>query len=386
MNGSMSRYRLLALTAATASCLLGASYGSAAKELSYAVGFPPRSMVDQAAQAYAERVKEETKGEITVKVYPLSLTNLAETGPGLRDGLSDIGYVLTPYYAAGYAHSNFINELNMSGVLGEPSGTESLAFTGAVIEYIMLKCPTCLDEFAAQNQVYMGGGGSPPYILLCNKPVTSADELSGKRIRSGAGSFQRFAEHFKAVGVQMAANEVFEGLSQGVIDCAMLSAPDLQNLVLEEVVTDISLVIPGGIYTSAQVNVNTAVWQELTTEQRAAFLRSSALASAHMTWLYHDGAAKVLDAAKARGTNLHEPTPEMIEAVRQFVRSDHESIATQYQAKYGVADASKMAAEFAPVLERWNGLVGDVKSIEDLEKLYWTEIYSKVDPATYGAN
>jgi len=386
MNGLMRSHRLLAVTAASVFCFFGASHATEAKELSYAIGFAPGSMVDQAAQAYAERIADATNGDITIQVYPLSLMNLIETGPGLRDNLADIGYVLSPYYAAEYVHSNLINELNMSGVLREASGAESLAFTGAVIEYVMTKCPTCLAEFEAQSQIYMGGGASTPYMLLCNKPVTSETELNGKRIRSGAGSFQRFAEHFNAVGVQLAANEVFEGLSQGVIDCAMLSAPDLQNLVLEELVSDITLGIPGGIYTSAQVNVNTSVWQDLTDDQRAAFLQASAFASAHMSWTYHESAAKVLEAAEARGTNIHEPSSATIEAMQAFVRADHEKIAAQYQETYGVANAKEMAAEFMPVLDRWHDLVADVESMTDLEEVYWNEIYSKIDPSTYGMN
>lgn len=376
--------RAVAMAAGAAALLSAWSGAAEARELTYAIGFPPGSMVDKAANAYADYVAEATGSEITVKVFPLSLMNLIETSPGLRDGLTDIGYVLAPYYAAEYAHANFINELNMAGVLREGGGRHSLALTGAVIDYVMTKCPTCREEFEAQNQVFMGGGASADYLLQCTRPVVTLEDIKGRRIRAGAGSFQRFADAMGAVGVQMAANEIFEGLSQGVIDCAMLSAPDMENLVLGEVVTDITLGVPGGIYTSAMANVNLDVWRGLTDEERAVLLRASAVASADMSWTYFESAGKVLKAAGERGIALHEPSDELKQADREFVRSDQKSIAAKYSSDYGVADAPKMAEEFLPLLEKWYGLVEQVSSGDELTELYWNEIYSKVDPATYG--
>ncbi|MFW5824057.1 MAG: hypothetical protein ACOCVV_03725, partial [Marinobacter sp.] len=64
-----------------------------ARNLSYAIGYPPGSDSAKAAQSYADRVADFSDGELNVKVYPLSLLNFAETSAGVRDGMADIGYL-----------------------------------------------------------------------------------------------------------------------------------------------------------------------------------------------------------------------------------------------------------------------------------------------------
>lgn len=65
-------------------------------------------------------------GELTVKVYPLSLLNFAETSASVRDGIADIAYPLAPYFPSEYPHFNMIAGasvmLNLMG--GEVRGRE----------------------------------------------------------------------------------------------------------------------------------------------------------------------------------------------------------------------------------------------------------------------
>ena len=75
--------------------LIGVS-AAQARELRYAMGFPPGPDLGVAGKKYAERVEELTDGELSVKVYALSLLNFVETPLGVSDGMADIGYVLTP--------------------------------------------------------------------------------------------------------------------------------------------------------------------------------------------------------------------------------------------------------------------------------------------------
>lgn len=376
--------RKTAILAGVTAAILTTSAAQAV-ELNYAFGFAPGADVSVAAEEYAAAVEERSGGDVTVRLFPMSLLNLLETGPGLRDGLADIGYVLAPYYAAEYAHYSLVAELNMTLNLSEPTGKESLAYAGAITEYAFTKCPECLEEFERQNQVYMGGATSSLYILLCNKPVANITDLNGKRIRAGSPSFSRFAEHFKAVGIQMSANEVYEGLSQGVIDCAMLSAPELTNYSLLDVVTDVTLGVPGGVYAGAAVgNINLDAWRGLTDDQRAALVWGASLLSADITWNYYSSDARALAAAREKGINIMDADPTLVEELRKFVAADQEVIADIYTKNYNVTRAEEILAEFRPVLERWNGLVQDVETKEQLRDLFWEEIFSKVDPSTHG--
>lgn len=356
-----------------------------AERLNYAFGFSITSAVGTAAEDYAAAVAEHSGGTVTIRNFPMSLLSLLETGPGLRDGLADVGYVLAPYYAAEYPHYSLIHELSLSVNLRELTGKESLAYAGAITQYTFESCPECHADFAAQNQVYLSGATSSMYANLCTTPVREASDMRGLRIRAGSPSFARFSENFGAIGIQMAANEVFEALSQGVLDCAMLSAPELSNLSLNEVVTDITIGVPGGLYAGAAVgNANLQRWQGLDDQQREAMLWGAHLLSADISWNYYALDAENIDDARERGINVHHASEAFSEEIRDYVRSDLESVAQTFTETYGVTRAEEIVAEFLPLLEHWYTLVEDVESREDLRTLFWNEIYANVDPSTHG--
>lgn len=149
-----------------------------------------------------------------------------------------------------------------------------MAFTGAMLEYTFNHCPGCMEEFKTQNQVYTGGGVTPLYNMLCKDvSIETIEDLKGKRLRAGGAGFVRFAEHFGAQGVRLPVNEVYEALDQGILDCAMLSAPELTNYNLHEVVTDITLDVPGGAFAGvASANINADRWKAMSTADREALL------------------------------------------------------------------------------------------------------------------
>ncbi|AUH63344.1 C4-dicarboxylate TRAP transporter substrate-binding protein [Paracoccus zhejiangensis] len=356
-----------------------------AETLNYAYGYPESSAVGLAAVRFADEVSQKTGGELTVQPFSMSLLSLSETGPGLRDGMADIGYVLTPYYSAEYATSLFLHELNPLVNLGPQDGTAPLAYTGAILEYTLTKCPECLSEFAAQNQVYTGGGVTTLYGLQCTQPVASIADLKGKRVRTAGAGFVRFAEHFGAVGVPLPVNEVYEALSQGVLDCAMLSAPELTNYNLTDVVTDITPNIPGGLFAGvASTNVNRDVWQRLTVEEREAVLWGASQMTAGITWNFVTQEAEAMAAAEAKGISIHQPDEASQASVREFVEADLQTAAAIFRDTYGVARVDEIAADFPQMLEKWRGLVSGVDSHDALQKLLWDQVYSKIDPATYG--
>lgn len=67
-----------------------------ADTLRFAVGFPSGAPVE-AAQKYAEAVKEYTQNKHKVRIFELSLLNHSEMNEGINKGLADVGYLLTAY-------------------------------------------------------------------------------------------------------------------------------------------------------------------------------------------------------------------------------------------------------------------------------------------------
>lgn len=356
------------------------------RELRYAMGHPPGSFVVDAGEAYADAVEEYSDGELSVKVYPMSLLNMAETSAGLRDGIADIGFVLTPYFPSEYPHTNLLSESSMLLRLygDRVEGKEGLAYIGAMSEFIFNHCPECNEEFAEQNQVYTGHTGGSSYGLVCRTPVRSLDDLEGKRMRVGAGNWSRWVEEVGGSGITMSANEMNEALSQGVVDCIVLAAPEIHNFGLTENVTDITMAVPGGIFTTAGTNVNADIWQSLTEGQRRAMLHAATVEAAQIPFVYHQKEEEVLDGLRERDVNFHEADEELVEVTQAFIKEDMDTIADQYAEKYGVERSGEMLAEFRPILDRWVDLVQDIDSVDALADLYWEEVFSKVDVSSHG--
>ncbi|MCC5858069.1 MAG: C4-dicarboxylate TRAP transporter substrate-binding protein [Ectothiorhodospiraceae bacterium] len=376
----------LGLSAALAS---GVAFSSTAdaQQFRFALGFPSASDATIGANLYAEKVEEYSDGELSVRVFPLSLLNFAETSSGVRDGIADIGYMLTPYFPQEFPHTNLLAEASMMLTLMEDVewGTESYAYTGALLEYVMKHCPECHEEFARQNQVFTGTAHSPPYILQCTSPIRTLEEVRGKRIRVGGAQWSRWAEGVGASPVSISVNEAFEALTQGVVDCIAISAPELINFGLVDAVTDITMGVPGGLFAGVgTTNFNRDTWQGLSDEHRGILLRAAADISGIVTYRYAQSQYEGIDQAKAKGATIHEAADSLTEATREFTRKDLDSMAEHYRQRHGVQRGEEMISAMRELLEKWKGLVDNIESGEQLAQLYWDEVLSKVDPALHG--
>ena len=382
--------RLTIFRAAIAATVLSMVAGTAmvtdasAKTLKSAVGLATSSAQFYAHQRFADYVKEHS--DLKIKVFSMSLLNLKETPPGVRDGIADMGFVLPPYYPAEYAENNLASNLSMLSTTGRQVESPGAAMAGATSEYTYFHCPECLAEYKKQNQIYLGTGASPTYINLCTTPLRSLEDLKGKKYRSGAANFGRWAEHFGGIKVSIPGNDIYEAMDQGVIDCAMLSATELTNLSLFDLTKFVVRRIPGGVFSGvATINVNRDSWQDLTTAERKVFLQGAARINADLTWKYYSDAKKNIDASPAKGIEVIEPGPEIMKASGEFVKGDVKIIAAQFTKDYGLKNVDPKIAKITELIEKWKGLTADIADDpEALTKLYWDEIFSKIDPATFG--
>ncbi|MCE8009555.1 C4-dicarboxylate TRAP transporter substrate-binding protein [Aestuariivita sp.] len=356
-----------------------------ARELTFAIGHPPGSYLIAGGERFADVLSQETDGALGARVFPMSLLSMAETSAGLREGLADIGAVMSTYFTAEYPHTNMILDASMLlNTMGdEARGVAGLAYAGAMAEFILTKCPECNAEFAAQNQVYTGAAGTPGYALNCTRKVSTMDELDGARLRIGGANWARWSQAIGATPVTMSGNEMLEALSQGVLDCILLSVPDVQNFGMGESVTHITIGAPGGVYVASLSNMNRDTWQSLGADERRAVMRASAEASAVSTWAYQVGEDEVLENIRAAGVEIHEPDTAVLERTAAFVEDDLATLRDTYQDQ-GVARAQEMLAEFRPLLRKWVDLTQEIYSAEALADLYWSELYSKVDVTTHG--
>lgn len=380
-----AKFKTLVVSVLTAGALLAGV--AEARNLRYAVGYPPGTIGAEAGAVYADALKEFSGGDLTARVYPLSLLNFREATEGIRQGIADGAWVVLPYFPKEFPHANMIAELSMMLELSDSNSEKGgLAFAGAMSEYIFLKCPECVNEFAQHGHVFAGSSASSPYNLICTKPVTSVADVKGTRIRDGGPQYSRWMRAFGAHGVAMSANDVFSALSQGVVDCTATPVSDLNNFRLMDVATHVTVGAPGGVAAGiAANNTNIGTWRSLSADQRRALLRASAVLSAEIAWRFLDEAKVAVEQArKNKRISVLEPEPELVEATRDFIRGDLGGITSSYSERYGVKRGDEIVAEFTPLLEKWIKLVEPVNSSKELAELYWQEAYSKVDVEKYG--
>jgi TRAP-type C4-dicarboxylate transport system substrate-binding protein len=370
-------------SAAVAAAFMAAGTAHA-KELKYAFGFPTSFATFPAIVRYAEQLKKDAG--IDVKVFPESLLKPSEVMAGLRDGLADIAWDAMPYNPTEFSEGALIADLSMLITAGAVPDVPGAAMTGAVLEYVMLNCPDCLAQFKKQNVVFLGGSGTTPYYLICNKPILTLADIKGRRIRTAAGNFERWARAVGATGVPMPGNETYDALGQGVLDC---SSNDLSQLIgqrLVDVGKKVTLGVPGGVYGgSAIANWNRDVWKGLTVQQRTAVLKASARFSADTVKLFFDATAKSVEQAKKQGADVREAAADLKAASATFVDGDKATIVKQYTEKYNVKNAAAKVETATRLIEKWKKLAMRTPSdVDAMLKLYWDEVYSKLDPAKYG--
>ena len=373
------------MTALGGAALLALSTTADARELTFAIGHPPGSYLITGGEAFAETVAAETGGSLTAKVFPMSLLSMAETSAGLREGLADMGTVMSTYFTAEFPHTNMILDASMmlGGMGPEAADVAGLAYAAAMAEFVMTKCPECNAEFAAENQVYTGAAGTPGYALNCTKPVVTMEDLAGARLRIGGANWARWSGAVGATPVTMSGNEMLEALAQGVLDCIILSVPDVQNFGMGASVKHITLGAPGGVYVASLTNMNRDTWLELSADERSAVMKGAARAAAVSSWAYQAGQEDVLAKVAATGVTVHQADPAVIAKTAEFAATDRAALVGLYAEK-GVTRGEEMLTDFQALLEKWVGLTQGVADADALADLYWTELYSKVDVATHG--
>ncbi|WBU52978.1 C4-dicarboxylate TRAP transporter substrate-binding protein [Paracoccus sp. SCSIO 75233] len=350
-----------------------------AEELRFAIGVPENFTIVQAMTYFADTIPERTNGEITAKLFTgSSLLNFTETFSGVRDGIADMGYVVSAYHRAELKESNLIGDLGMLG-------SNLVVMAGAASEYCLTDAE-CIAEYQREGQVFLGFASTPPYRLISVEPLETLDDVKGKRIRSFSGQ-GRWAEALGAVQVNLPAGDIYEGFSQGTIDVNTHPYEAFETLSLKDVakyVTDLPL---GTFYVNALFNTNIDVWRNWDEATRIAVMDTAAEGlgrAAAATYAedlaYHDGGVEAL------GVTVITPSPELISATEEFVAADVPGIATLNEETFGVTGAAEKIDRFRALVEKWTGLVGEIDASdpEAVAGLYRENIFGDVDKANYG--
>lgn len=365
--------------------LLAAQGAAAETSLNAASGVGETSSFHWVFEQMAAKAGDEG---VNVKVFGAELLSLGEIPQGVTDGVVDIGLVVTPYFPAEFSEINLAANASMLATSGTPTEWPGPVAGLAITEYMLFHCPDCQEQMKERNQVFMGTGAGMPYWLLCNNTrIESQADLKGKKIRATA-NFGRWAEEMGATAVSIGANDVYEALAQGVVDCTAMETVQLTNFSLADVVTSVTAGVPGGIFNGLGVNINRDTWQSLNQADKDAMFEAAIESHAAYTWEFNRIGLENWEKLDEWGIEGVMADDALIEATNAFVQSDLEVVNSQFVEKYGVSGVSAKLAKIAELTEKYKGVVAGVESNEreTWAQIFRDEIFSKIDKTTYGMN
>lgn len=366
-------------TAAVTALMLAMPGTSDARDLRIASGAPPpHPATSHLYNALAEYLPEESNGMLNAIQLGPEVVGLGGMKDGLQTGLVDIGNLLPLYFPAELPNFALAGELSLSA-------KDAHAMGAALTEYTV-NCASCQEELKNFGIVFLGSGSSDPYMLLTKTPVKTAEDIKGLRLRSGGAPYSRWAEHFGAVPVSISVLDTFEAMSQGTIDGSMASIGDLLAFRLVELVKDVTAIPLGTYFSTSNFATAKPTWDDMSPEERLGLMKAANRANANFTqrWGY-DFAVIARKAAEEAGIEFIDADPALIEEATKFAMGDRATAAEISKERFGMDDAEARVEEFMALVAKWEKISDEVNHDRDamIDKM-WEEIWSKVDPATYG--
>lgn len=365
------------LTLGLVAVLAASTVAAEARDLRLTPGAPPVHPAHKMYEALAENLPKETDGKFTGTILGPEVVNIGGMKAALQSSVTEIGNFLPLYYSADVPNSALMGDL---AFLGQNSHVMGAAMT----EYVVT-CGDCQAEYRKAGVVYGGSGSSDPYVLLTTKPVRTAEDLKGLRLRSGGSPFARFAEYVGASPVSMPVSETFESISQGVIDGTMASANDMLAYRLVDLVKYVTELPLGTYHATSNFTIGAKLWDGMSVEERKGVMRAANLGNPVMTEVWGvESPAKARAAGKEAGIEFIEADQSLLDVRAAFIEQDLESLSALAKKQYGIDDAAEKIARFKELVTKWEGLLEGKSGVAEVAAVVQAEVWDKVDYETYG--
>jgi TRAP-type C4-dicarboxylate transport system substrate-binding protein len=378
----MSLHRKFSFAAAALTgALLASQAAHAQTELIYGNWTPPREWQNvNAMPQMFEAIEKETNGQIKWKLIAGGqLADGKATWTAVGSGLMQAGLGIITY-APNTAPSLYM--IYSTVVLGH---NDVVAATGAALEVMFLRCPTCLEEFKKINTVALAGWTSSAYLLACRQPIKTVAELKGKRIRATGGS----AEMFQTVGAVPVGATLVEAvglLQRGGIDCQHGIADWLRTFGYADFakhVVDHPLGLTGP---AIGMLLNRDTWNKFTPEQKKVHLKYGAWMSAKLAIGNFLGANEnaLESVVKTKGVELIKVDAKDWNAFTEgFEKVQREkNVATGKQ--FGLKDPGAIIDDYEKTIVKWRALSKDIGRDNDkFTAVLNREVYSKIDTSKF---
>ncbi len=360
--------------------LLASALPGTAKELTASVWFPDtHPLTRDGYLALAKTLEETGDGDLTLKVYTgTSLLPPAAHLSGLQDGIVDMTYHAGTYTPSDLPEDNVLASLGI--------GLDNSMATMMAVADFYANDAGMQAMFDRLGIVFLGSYATPQYLLICSSPVTTLDEIKGKKVRTPSPVHAAFVESVGATPVSVPSSEMFSGLEKGQFDCVFNAANDLKSRSLWDVAKYTTLLEVGSYFAGWEYAMRAQSWEDLTEGERRTLLDAMPGNLVNITLAYQGVSDVALAEAADHGVTVADPDPALQKSLDDFIAAQVQPMALETAENLGAVDAAGLVERFQQSYDKYKGLLADVPA-EDaaaLAKVLAENVYDKVDAASYG--
>jgi TRAP-type C4-dicarboxylate transport system substrate-binding protein len=303
------------------------SFGQAKKTMRLSHPLPVAHHNAKAMQIFADSVKELSKGEIEVQIFPSEqAAKAAENHPSVARGGVEAAA------STNFQWGNTIPEMNITVI---PFLMTELArlkkFPSSDVAKIL---EAKLEQRGVRNLMWLYTTRSA--IFTGNKPIKSLEDFKGLKIRGLNRLADTWLVQEGAAPSAMAAPEVYQALQSGVLDAAQTDVSAAVSRRFYEVQKFGTVAPVFSVY--YHMYLNPAWWAGLTSQQQGWLKEAGAKAEEANYTLTEDTAAAAAGTLREKGMTVHELTPAEIATWRARIQKP---VMDEY-IKIAGADGQKM--------------------------------------------
>jgi TRAP-type C4-dicarboxylate transport system substrate-binding protein len=216
--------------------------------------------IDPIAKKFRKAVKEASNGTLRIQYFRGGeLVASDQFADAVSKGTVDIVHGTGGYWSGQIDIGNI--EAGLPGAWASVDEAKDL-FNSPEVDALLT------EAYAEAGTVYLGKGYGHNYDLLTKEPVTSLEDLKTRKIRA-TSNVAKVLSAFDIPTVYLPAQELYIGMSTGVIDGAIYGGPvEYEQLKLHETATNytfMNMLMPGWTETFL---ANPAAWDKLSDEHK----------------------------------------------------------------------------------------------------------------------
>lgn len=354
----------------TALALCMAAGTASAKELQYSTHLPPSVAINPVAIEPLFDAVLAADSDLSVKYFWAgSLFDSTGNLEAIRDGVVDVAFTQPDDAQADFPVNMLFADLYHLG--DDPYVTAA-----ALNETILVDCPSCREEYANNNGMFMGTHATTPTVMVCADEINSMDDLQGRKV-IGQSTIAGWIQSFNGTQVNVPPPARLEAMERGVASCTLISREWLRTFSLMEVAKTVIPVSNGSQFAISIATVSADSWADWSDAAKAAFIEQMPISVANLVNAYVENDKTAEAEAREKGVIFNDLGGAYAEALAAHLDGLEERVIAGAEAR-GVANAAEIVGHFTENLAKWEALIA-AEGTDNYAALLKREIWDKAE-------